>query len=183
MGTVDAHAIHPAFEQLPHQQEVFRGFGRQGDHDVCAPFSWLLAQQGDGILLKMGCAFKKGFVYSGQAGRGLFLPAQHAKVVQHRIEGGQHMRLSPPDRGQAKVSQLVLQRPQIPASQRQVMQKVLCTGLTPGRQFQHPGAALLRLLFNVQTQGFQLPYQVLKGIGRWRFVRCIAHACKLPPSL
>jgi hypothetical protein len=33
------------------------------------------------------------------------------------------------------------------------------------------------------AQGFQLPDQIFKGIGGWRFVRCMAHTCKLPPLL
>ena len=102
MGAVDAHAVHALGQQVVDEARVVGGFARHGDHDAHVPARFGRAEQIVGMLLEQMLAVGK-VVHRGQVLAGApLLAGEFVQGFQHGVDGGQHVRFGPAQRGQAE---------------------------------------------------------------------------------
>ena len=124
MGAIDAHAVHALLEQVMNEQVIVRGLARHGDHDADPAPAGCRTQQGFGVFGEQplpACEIESGSLRRWRLPGAL---CQAVQDFQNRVDRGQDVRLSSPERGQPHFGQPELQWTEVASTEGQIMQEV-----------------------------------------------------------
>ena len=121
---VDAHAVHALLDELRHQRVVVGGLAGHGHHDRDAATVGTRPQRRFGVRIEQALSFGEIDGVITRRFVGVRDPGKPPERVEHRVDRRQHVGLGAPERREACGGQLMLERAQVAAAQRQVMQQV-----------------------------------------------------------